>query len=60
MAYLSFLTRVSQGYHVFFLHVELPCLLGNEASSLLRDTTSNERTSGDGNSLCMERTACLS
>jgi hypothetical protein len=54
MHYLSFFTRVSQWYNVFFLYVELPCAFWNEASSLLRDTTGNERASGAGISLCMD------
>jgi hypothetical protein len=50
---LSFFTRVSQWNSVFFLQMELPCPLWNEASSRLRDTTC-ERAGGAGISLYMD------
>jgi hypothetical protein len=54
MHYVSFFTRVSKWNSVFLLHVELPCPLWNETSSLLRETSGNERTSGAGISQCMD------
>ncbi len=51
---LSFFTHAGQWCHVFLMHVELPCAFWNEASSLLRDTTTSGRTSSAGISLCKE------
>ncbi len=51
---ISFFTHVSQCYHAFFQHVELPCPLWNEASSLLISITGNGRAGGAGISLGMD------
>jgi hypothetical protein len=51
---LSFVICDSQWNSVFLLRVELPCLLWNEASFLLRETSGRERAGGAGISLCMD------